>query len=1129
MFKNIKWLRLVPDRPGRGGSKTGLHTFQQTPINDMFSVSGAHVYRGTWRRDFDSIAESNATGVEMGSESPLAIHGYVYPSLTDPAAAPGVAILSHQGFFGGGVKHVWDATNNVVRAVRTTNSQQAGIFQNISGRCFFGDGIAEGMIFDNRTPAIHAQLNQNIGIETPQQTLPSSFPSGITPYGTGYSYNGSHYINHPDPNNQIGTILAADTISLNSPNTTYGQYSGVFIVQASPSADAVTSNTSTFTATGTVSITTGQSLVTLAGATWPAGFQYCGLAINFNGYSFVIAEHGVNATAYTIDGNATALSNVQLLILGVYDGPTLTNVPYTITGCQFLMPGAASSVKMVNTGTLGYSQTTQSNLVQTRVLALRSTGYFRNLGNISLGPESANESTGGSIQTIVDAAMPDGKKLLSSASNPFTLEDVGSPMFVDGAGSGALVLASTIITFVDAASVRLADPNISGGAIIGAKAWWGSLPIIADAVMDNNVTFDLTSASNPFVPGDVGQPIVVEDGAPGPTALITTIATYVNAGKVTLALKNTSGGAISSKRAWWRAISTVTHVGPTYAYAWYDPETGHASNISPMYQIPRPTTIGAFTDFANITPAFEVDPGFISYPSGASSTAVNAGTDGARFSHIIFFRTLSTPGSATLYPIGSLMPYVGKVHPGGNSTRGSWSPSTYKGWMGIPNNYVDAPPQVPANQNVWYDFSSDSDLLLAGGFRAPQYTNSKPIALLRGGATQPGRPYAMAYWDRRTWLVNSQEPDKIVFSCDEAQCPLGVPTESFPPTNFLRLPSVDGKVVGMRTVGDMLLVTTQRWAYIIAGNNESNYRLLKVSASMPGVGTYQMDEFPTLTGAEGEPATLFYLGQDRIVYQWTIGNQATPISMPIQNQLDAKLSQGSSSLGVYQNSRVHCISAWGRRLVVVEPLAALGVTFLIYDIDNQVWTSSSPTDGTSGFPLFGGIVPMTTVYGLGVPVNEIYALYTTNSPPGVAVVYRSWIRDDVAVSTALLDMATFPLNFDGKKTRKQLVSVNIHATSGTYSLIVHPNESALNSTPQVPFTAYPDPLDSVYGAPPLAPLDGFGSQDSVIMTAQFYGDSMPLIGYRFVLYIRRTDALPCTIYALDVAYVDVEEPGDGDA
>ena len=222
------------------------------------------------------------------------------------------------------------------------------------------------------------------------------------------------------------------------------------------------------------------------------------------------------------------------------------------------------------------------------------------------------------------------------------------------------------------------------------------------------------------------------------------------------------------------------------------------SNISPLYQVPRPTAIGNYVDFANITPFFQIDPGSISYPTYP---------DSLRFSHLMFFRTLSTPGTSTLYPIGSLMPYVGKVHPAGTATRGSWNPSTFRGWMGLPNNYTAAPPGegdgtpgvavVPPN--YWYDFSSDEDLILSGGFRAPQYTNEKPMVLLRGGVTQPGKVMHQGYWDRRLWVVCTQEPDKIMFSCDEAQCPLGVPVESFPPTNYLRIPSVDGRVLGMKT------------------------------------------------------------------------------------------------------------------------------------------------------------------------------------------------------------------------------------------------------------------------------------------------------------------------------------------
>ncbi len=938
-------------------------------MNELSGLSGAHVYRGSWRRDFDSTSYANASNVEATSQSPKALHGYVYPSLTNPAAQPSVTVLIHQDNTNTNTTDIWDATAGVVRATHGMSTQPA-IFQNINGRCFTGDGFAEALVLDDRTPAIHAQKNQNLGIGTPQQPMglaTTAFDANVVPDGAAYIYNGSKYINHPDPNSMLGTILAADlsvTCSIIDAGMTTMYNGGAPMGVAAAFANATSSNTTPFATPGTgISITSGTSVVTLVGGAWPAGFQYAGLSINFNGFSYVILATGNGAnTIFDIDGNGSVAPNTTAYILGVYDGPTLTNVPYTITGCQLWLVGnPLSTLAIVNTNSaatppgfaFGYSQATNANLVQVKVRVKTAANFFRNLGNISLGP--------------------------------------------------------------------------------------------------------------------------------------------------------TGGGGLAG-------VTT----GPTYAYAWYDTETGHMSNISPLYQVPKPTALGAngWGDFSNTTPFFPIDPGSISYPDQP--------TDGIRFSHIVFFRTLSTPGSSTLYPIGSLNPFVGKVHPGSASTRGSWGSSMYHGWMGAPNNYLAEPLLAPnTGPNYWYDFSSDSDLILTGGFRAPQFTNSKPMVSLRGGATQPGYPYLMAYWDRRLWIVNTQEPDKLAFSCDDAQCPLGIPEESFPPTNFLRMTSVDARGMGLRTVGDMLLLTTERWAYIVAGNNESNYRLMKVSAAMPGVGTYQMDEFPTYSGAEGEPATLFYLGRDRVVYQWTVGGQVVPISQPIQSSLDTALSKGDSSLVYYQSSRVHCVSAWGRRLVVVQ--LPLGGAMSIWDIDNRVWCTTSATDDSgavnTNFP-----APMTSVYGLNVPVNELYAIF--NGTNGNVVV-RSWVRDDVATCTDSMSISTFPLSFDGKKTRKQVVAVNLHATAGSYKLQAEPNESLTLITPQSTFAAYPDSLDSIYGANPQ-PYEGSGVQDSVVMAGQFYSDGTPLVGYRFRFFINRFDTSPCRIFAIDIGYIDMETPGEGD-
>jgi hypothetical protein len=283
VFPNIKWLRLTPDRPGRGGWNTGNHSFQQTPINDVRILKSAHIYRGSWRRDYDPI-EYPGEIVQRGSLACLAIHGYTYPSLTDPAAAPTIKILEQNNIINWST--VYSATDGTTRQQRPPTSQP-GIFVNIGGRCVFGDGGTEALLMDDRTPAIHAQQNQKLGISTPVQPLSDASPAGPRPEGTGYLYNGGHYIAHPDPNNMLRTVLATDTLTFSVPNTSYGQYAGAVIASGSPTTDAETSNTTTFSAPGTISITTGTSLVTLGGGafTWPAGFAYCGMAINFNGYS----------------------------------------------------------------------------------------------------------------------------------------------------------------------------------------------------------------------------------------------------------------------------------------------------------------------------------------------------------------------------------------------------------------------------------------------------------------------------------------------------------------------------------------------------------------------------------------------------------------------------------------------------------------------------------------------------------------------------------------------------------------------------------------------------------------------------------------------------------------------------
>jgi hypothetical protein len=966
VFEGLKWLRLVPDTPGKGGWKTGFHTFQVQPVNDTRTVTNLHPYRGRWRKDPDTrVVPGTTRDSAATSTTPRSVHAYLYPSLTDPSAAPSMSLLGHH-VVAPNTNRYWDFTANTTRDIHVGNSVPA-TFLDIAGRCFVADGAREGMVLDDRTPAIHAQRNQNLGIGTPTQALGITSIGGFVTRASGVAGNpnlsgvgsayvhiqtggGSPYINTPNPDSPIGTLVVGDVVTPFILDPNYAVYSFALMAPAALAVNAVTSNTTPFTATGTISITSGTSLVTLAGAIWPAGGQYMGLAINFNGYSYVLLETGPYAGAFDVNGAAFPLTNVEALILGIYDGPTLVNVPYTITGCQITMP-AASTLTTITSGTPGYSQTTHSNLVHIGLTAMLAGVVAANLGNISFDP---------------------------------TLDPTGP-----------------------------------------------------------NFTY---------------QP------------------------------------------------------GPKYAYAWYDPETGHCSNISPLTQIPAPVLTVNPSGLAlnNLTPYFQIDPGTISYPSGVDAT---------RFSHILFFRTLSARGSSTLYPIGSLMPFVGKVHPGGASTLGSWNPF-YKGWLGLPTTYTAAPPD-PATQppyNLWYDFSSDSDLLLSGGFRAPQETNEKPMALLRGGVTQPGYVAYQAYWDRRLWIVNTQEPDVVAFSCDDAQCPLGIPEESFPPTNRLRIPSVDGRVLALKVVGEMLLITTERWAYTVSGNNESNYRLLRVSTRMSGVGLYQMDEFSS--DVEGVPSTVYFFGQDGIVYEWVPGGAVNPISAPIQNLLDTAIA----SLSTYQASRVHCMSVGSRRLVLLDVQGIPQSGPFLFDIERRVWTNN-PTDDGATFPTTFMPFAYTTIYGLTPPVQEVFSVLLHG---GLGTTVRSWMQDNNS-STLTGSLATFPLNFDGKKNRKQIVMVNGHFSGGTATCFVAAGENFAGAT-TVNMVTYPDLLESIY-ASGAAPVDSATAEDLVVMTAMFDPvDGKAPVGYRFVIGVNMTSTnQQQELYAVDIGYIDYGEPGEGDA
>ena len=536
---------------------------------------------------------------------------------------------------------------------------------------------------------------------------------------------------------------------------------------------------------------------------------------------------------------------------------------------------------------------------------------------------------------------------------------------------------------------------------------------------------------------------------------------------------------------------------PSYAYAWYDPITGHVSNISPIF---APTS----TSVADSGVKINVDSGSsISYPPDPAITpSQKSGTNPfPRWTHILFFRTLMSGGS-TLYPIGSLQPYITDPN---DPTIVRDNPE----WKGLPNPLAGLNSFPPVTTgNYLRDDTRDANLLVSGALRAPQFTNGKP-SIIQNGAESILWPTTVAYWDGRLWMAAVQDPSAIHYSCDRTQCPFGIPEESFPGTNVLHIPAADGRICGMKLIGEHLLVTTERWAYTVAGNNESNYRLIRISTRMGGVGNYQMDEF--VSDVEGGGAIVVFVGTDSKVYAMPLGGQATWISKEIQTYLDTAQLYFRRP---YARVRVHCMNIMGRRMALVTiPNGSAGTngkTF-IYDFDQKVWTEHTikNNDGTGNM---GMNTAFATVPNDTQVTSEVYAMPWAASTPKTINVWQ-WFSQLYPTGMPSGYVRTFPLTFDDHKTRKEVKFVRIYVSqfppaSGGY-------ESwrctvAVDSATTYGPVAFVDELDDAYKMVGDYSVDtpgmghGLGAKELIVPAPMLTGGP-PLIGYTFDVTITFPD------------------------
>ena len=1086
MYRDIEVLRLLPDRQGRGGTKFGYHSFQQTPINDTRDVKNVHVWQDSWRSDLAGRAFAlysyfpDESVKDAGSGAALALHGYTKFSSTDPSVGPMTEMIGHNVASISGVPtgYLWNYNSWVdwtilpgpvlqwdINLMGAASATHPAVFANIGNRCFIGTGIGEALVYDSsRGGDVFANGSgqphvYTLGIDAPT-AAPIVSAADVALQTAVYVREGSKYLSWGDPNGGLATAAhaGADNINLTANGTTWSGATSFDIY-----AKATVFDTAEFRLTmdkGT-NIAQIDRLSANAGTLLNPSF-----ASDLSNWTHDASWTWDAGSAKHTAGTATALTQTITL-----EANTNYYVYFTISGW--------------------------------------SAGYISvDIGGVVVGGAG----------TTYTAAPPYFIDFVSPVATPVTFTITPNAAF-DGK-----------INYID---VTKGMSNVPSNAWVGLTLTingvdftvmaTGKEPLVGEIP---NISADVLNVLLRGGPHGNGVYSYSQDLVTMPFTLTGVRWTMERAGlDVAWNGPTTSEHMVTGQMINTGGRLTWASTPPSYAYAWYDPLTGHVSNISPVFS-PDATTV------TDVGVRVNVDVGNISYPEETTSIPAVKTPGGSspfpRWTHILFFRTLMNGGS-TLYPIGSLIPMLPDPNDPGNMM---WNPE----WRGLPNNIVRAIPPTTTG-NYWYDSARDSELLVSGALRAPQFTNGKP-KLIQNGQETVLYPSHLAYWDGRLWLSGTQDPAALHYSCDRVQCPFGVPEESFPDTNVLRIPASDGCVRGMKLIGESLLITTERWAYTIAGNNESNYRLVRVSTRMAGVGDYQMDEFTP--DVEGQQTLVVFLGTDSRVYAMPLGGQAVWISKEIQTVLDAANLQNRTQ---YNYTRVHCMSIAGRRvaLVYVQDVANNSGRTFLYDFDTKVWTESTFASDASTTNT-GQYMAWSSTTSLTKSMMEIYAVRTNDVTPPIVpyqiISLRQYLDTSVTVPIPSGHVRTFPLNFDGKKTRKQLHFVRIyvnHPSQLTFNgltpvfpwrIRVRENSSATNwtATPIVnPDFSY-NLLGGTLGIG-ADPVDSATAAELVTTGPALTTDGRPLLGYTFdveVLFPDQVDRI-YQLYALEIGYSTVSE------
>lgn len=598
--------------------------------------------------------------------------------------------------------------------------------------------------------------------------------------------------------------------------------------------------------------------------------------------------------------------------------------------------------------------------------------------------------------------------------------------------------------------------------------------------------------------------------------------------------------------------------GPKYAYAYYDPITGHISEGGPLIPVTEQAQSNIAIGLQNIDvsddPRFfaiklfrtPLEGGSVLFPLtgdvaggqpydlwsifGGDFINGSATVTNTTSSNPVWPPTgtapFTAPGSfvnAPVYAFGipEVTPFT-TTSPFSISAVAATTIFLNTPWTGPSGTYFFAITGVASmgypNTDLFVDNLGDAFLTINGDLQMPRQGLNLP---------PQGNLAHMVFWDGRVFGVTVEDPSNIIFSADSRQVTFGVPEECFPALNARRIPAADGRVTGMKLVGGIPVITTERYAYYVAGSNENEYRLLRFATTTFGVGDYQMAEFAGDTTETAD--SMVFVGKDKRAWIMSPGQGAASLSDPVQDQFNSLIADSDE----YTEVRVHVPIVIGRRLAVFT----FDDRVLIYDFENKVWnrmtTDSDPTLN---------IVPeaFATLYGSTIaPVLELFAYAGRVS---------SWLREDTSGTlNGQSYISTFPLDFDNEKGTQMLHEIRLYV-SDDFSEAGPPKPWQVQvivdeATPYLmDCTLFPNiysglgpPVTTDFPTwlsiwpPGATPVESATAKEVIALPPKGMSGQGPMMGYRFVVkVIWPANFTPVDLYCVDIIYSTVEPEGQAD-